>query len=237
VQNAKALLDILWANPVVAYCSVAAVFLVLVSLSGGILKRDFCALAQPKVVIHVILLVTLATLISFLGTYAGELSNYLNDPLQLLSVLGALHRFPLYVLALAYGPTTGLLAVTLFAAFETNTGMHSLGILVFGLELIILGWLALYPSPHLTRWAGSFNATLAYLLAWSTGGIALVAANEDKISVAKIFALHESTIVATAVCIIALWLVGPSFYQKFFPDSRIVPPKTRELRNASSIVK
>ena len=237
MEEAKALLDILWTNPVIAYCSLAAAFLIMVSLAGGIIKCDFYALAQPKVIIHVILLVTLAALMNWAGTYAGELSKYLNDPLNVLSTLTGMHRFPLYVLALAYGPTTGLLAVTLFAAFETNTGMHSLGILVFGLELIILGWLAIYPSPHLTRWAGSFNATLAYLLAWSTGGIALVAANEDKISVAKIFALHESTIVATAVCIIALWLVGPSFYQKFFPDSRIVPPKTRELRNAPSIVK
>ena len=230
MQDIKGLIDVLWSNPVLAYSFLAGLFLALVSLFGGIIRVDFLALARPKVVIHVILLVILSALINLLGTYAGEASIPLNDrsgPQILAAVLGNVHRFPLYIVALAYGPTAGLLAVTLFAAFETTVGIHGLSKLVLGLELLVLGWLAIYPSPRMTRWAGSFNATLAYLLAWGTGGIALVAATAGKVSAEKVFAFHQSTLIGTTVSIMALWLLAPSFYERFFPDSRIVPPQTR----------
>jgi hypothetical protein len=230
VQDIKAIIGVLWASPVLAYSFLAALFLTLVSLFGGLIRLDFLALVRPKVVIHVILFVIIGALFNLLGTYVGEAFMPLKDRsnLQLLAtVLGNLHRIPLYIVALAYGPTTGLLAVTLFAAFETTVGIHSLSKLVLGLELLILGWLAIYPSPHVTRWAGSFNATLAYLLAWGTGGIALVTATGGEVSAEKIFAFHQPNLIGTTISIMALWLLAPSFYQRFFPDSRIVPLKPK----------
>src|SRR5690606_38990748 len=106
------------------------------------------------------------------------------------SLLAGLHRLPLYVVALAYGPSAGLLAAGLFSAFASSTLLPGLDEAVLALELVVLGWLAIYPSPRSTRWAGPLNAALAYLLAWGTAGIAVMTSRGVFVDVPALAAQH-----------------------------------------------
>src|SRR5690606_42054838 len=105
-----------------------------------------------------------------------------------------LHRLPLHLVALAYGPATGAVVGVLFAGFHAGDGLPGWPESVLTLELAVLGWLAIYPSPRVTRLAGPVNSLLAYALAWGTGGIALLAATRGVVTLDLLVAEHAALV-------------------------------------------
>lgn len=204
-------------DPVLAYSLAAALLLAVVSLFGGLSRGDILALANPRAVMRILGLVALAFLMAASAEYLAPPESAWR------SWLSGVSRFPVYLAALAYGPSIGLLAGVLHAAFASTTPLPGLPELVLALELTVLGWLAIYPSPRISRLAGPVNAPLAYALAWGTGGIALSAARGDAISLGSLAAQHGPHLPGLLLVTALLALVGPSAYHAAFPSSRIGP--------------
>ncbi len=216
-------LALLWdqasTDPVLLYSTAAAVLLAVVSLSSGLSRRDFKALAKPRTLLRVLGAVAIACLLKVLEVYLAPAL-----PAQAAALVPGLHRLPLYVVALAYGPVTGAVVGSLFAGFAASTSLPGWPEVVLALELAVLGWLAIFPSPRDARFAGPLNAALAYLLAWGTAGIAFSAQSHDRVTVAVLYADHAATVPGLMMCVALLFLFGPGAYRAAFPGSRIYPP-------------
>lgn len=211
------------ADPFLFYTLVAAGFLAVVSLGSGFVRSDFLAVVRPQGLLHVSLAVLAAFLVVLLADALQPRLEIGADGLWLETLRG-LSRFPLYVVTLAYGPSAGLLAAGLFAAFATNSTLPGLPEAVLALELVVLGWFALAPSPRTSGWAGPFDALLAYFLTWSTGGAALLQASSGNGTLlAAHLAYHQNTALGIALSMTLLFLVTPGAYKRFFPHSRIAP--------------
>lgn len=204
-------------DPVLAYSLAAALMLAAVSLFGGLSRWDWKALFNPRAALRVLGLVAL----SFVAAAAAEFATASGSASH--GALLGLSRFPVYLAALAYGPTVGLLAGLLHAGFASTTPLPGLPELVLMLELTVLGWLAIFPSPRTTRLAGPLNALLAYALAWGTGGIALAAASGVTIEITALLAQHWAKLVGVVGTAALLSLFGPEVYRRAFPASRIEP--------------
>jgi hypothetical protein len=139
---------------------------------------------------------------------------------------------PLYVVALAYGPTAGLIVAVLFAAFASSTLLPGLNEAVLALELVVLGWLAIFPSPRSSRWAGPLNGALAYALAWGTAGIALLTFQGVFVTFGALTALHADVWPGVALGCALLATLPPEAYRRVFPGSRIAPGHQRSRRAA-----
>lgn len=208
------------ADPILFYSLASALLLAVVSLYSGLSRLDFIAFVNPRTLLRVVGAVALAFVLRALaesstaapGSAAGLL-------------LPGLHRLPLYLVALAYGPTAGLLAAVLFAAFASSTLLPGLNEAVLALELVVLGWLAIFPSPRTTRWAGPFDGALAYALAWGTAGIALLTFQGVFVTIGALLALHADVWPGVAVSCALLALVPPAAYRRAFPGSRISPKR------------
>jgi hypothetical protein len=137
--------------------------------------------------------------------------------------LRGLSRFPLYLVTLAYGPTVGIAAAALFAGFESSTLLPGWPEAILALELAVLGWLAIYPSPRQSRLAGPFNALLAYALAWGTAGLALLEARTGAVTMGGVWQQHRDTALGIVLSAVLLVLVSPATYRSVFPASRIAP--------------
>lgn len=228
-------LALLWdqasGDPVLLYSTAAALLLAVVSLSSGLARRDFRALARPRTLLRVLGAVAIACLLKVLEVYLAPL---LPEPVA--AATAGLHRLPLYVVALAYGPITGAVVGSLFAGFAASASLPGWPEVVLALELMVLGWLAIYPSPRQTRIAGPLNATLAYLLAWGTAGIALSARANEQVTFAVVYAEHAAMVPGLAVCVVLLFLFGPGTYAKVFPGSRIYPPAPTKERESAPLV-
>ena len=208
------------ADPFFFYTLLAAVFLAVVSLGSGWRRADFLAVLRPQGLFRVTVAVLVAFLVVLLAdTLQGQVENrFWIEELQGLS------RLPLYVVTLAYGPSAGLLAAGLFAAFATASGWPGWPEAVLALELVVLGWFALAPSPRTARWAGPAGALLAYFLAWSTGGAALLqSVSGDGAVLAAHVAYHQDGALGTVLSMVLLFLFGPHMYDRVFPNSRIAP--------------
>ncbi len=204
-------------DPVLAYSLAAALLLAAVSLFGGLSRFDWLALTNPRATLRVLGLVALSFVIA-----AGAEVLAASGTVAHGAILG-LSRFPIYLAALAYGPTIGLLTGVLHAAFASTTPLPGLSELVLMLELTVLGWLAILPSPRAARIAGPVNALAAYALAWGTGGIALAAASGAAIDLTAVLAQHWEKLVGIALTATLLAAIGPEAYRRAFPGSRIDP--------------
>lgn len=209
-------------DPRIVYSLAAAVLLALVSLLSGWGRLDLAALFRPANLLRLCAGALLAFGLVALADSAPVRS--LPDDGLTAGLLNGLARLPLYVLALAYGPTIGLVAGALFAA-ATAIGPYpdwTEGILM--LELTILGWLAISPSPRRHRWAGSLGAVLAYVLALGTAGLAFHVWRTGQLDLATLLAEQSLALPGLVAAWFLLAAVGPSVYQRYFPGSRIRPP-------------
>ncbi|HET8984595.1 MAG TPA: hypothetical protein VFN03_02440, partial [Trueperaceae bacterium] len=122
------------ADPVLFYSLASALLLAVVSLYSGLTRLDVIALANSRTLLRVVSAVALAFVLRALAesTTAAPGSVFA-------LVLPGLHRLPLYVVALAYGPTAGLIVAVLFAAFASSTLLPGLNEAVLALELVVLG--------------------------------------------------------------------------------------------------
>ena len=220
--------EALLADPVLLYTTGAAALLLVVSLSSGVGRRDFLALSRPRVLLRVLGAVAVAFLLQVSDALWGA-----SLPETAAAVLPGLHRLPLYLVALAYGPATGVVVGLLFAGFHAGGGLPGWPEAVLTLELAVLGWLAIYPSPRDTRLAGPLDALLAYALAWSTAGLALLAATRGEVTLDLVVAEHAAVLPGVVASAALLVLVGPRAYRAAFPGSRIYPPTVRRRRAAA----
>ncbi|HKI59187.1 MAG TPA: hypothetical protein VKA00_08235 [Trueperaceae bacterium] len=213
------LLHALTQDPVLAYCLLAAALLALVSVGTGLLRGDLAVLFRPGLLLRVVTAVVLAFAL-WLG--AALLQRHLPAG-PALEALAGLSRFPLYLVTLAYGPGVGLVAGALFAGLQAGGGVPGLTGAVLVLELVVLGWLAIYPSPRNRRWAGPFDAVLAYALTWGTAGLALLESRQGAVTPAGLWAQHQHVLLGVALSALLLALVSPGAYRRAFPGSRIAP--------------
>jgi hypothetical protein len=222
----QSIVELFARDPFLGYTLLAALFLGLISLFTGWLKLDFMALLQPRALLHVAVAVLLATLMT-LGqrllipsdttlTTAG-----FSIPVE---ALQGLSRLPLYLVTLAYGPSIGLVSAGLFAAFASTSGALGWAEAVLALELVVLGWFAIAPSPFKVRWAGPLNVIFAYFLAWATGGSAyLQYATQKGMSLSTHINYHLPILLGIALSAFFLLWIGPKIYRQAFKDSRIAP--------------
>lgn len=215
-------LPLLWsaasADPVLFYSLASALLLAVVSLYSGLSRLDFSALANSRTLLRVVSAVALAFVLRALAESSAAAPGSVAALL-----LPGLHRLPLYAVALAYGPTAGLLVAVLFAAFASSTLLPGLNEAVLALELVVLGWLAIFPSPRTSRWAGPFDAALAYVLAWGTAGIALLTFQGVFVTIGALLAQHADVWPGVALSSVLLALLPPAAYRRAFPGSRIEP--------------
>lgn len=224
VPDVQDALRLLINAPLLGYSLLAATFLAAVSLLTGWLRLDFLPAYRPFGLLQITVAVALAAALMLLSSRLAEIMpldiaalSWLGDDY----LLAGISRLPLYVIALAYGPSAGLLAAVLYAAFGTQTGYFTWDVAVLALELLILGWLAIYPSPRDYRWAGPLNAFLAYVLAWSTAGLALLAWQKDTVTLTSWW--QQQTPGGVLLSILLLFVISPWWYRRNFRPSRIAP--------------
>ncbi len=208
-------------DPRLVYSLAAAALLALVSLISGWGRLDFLALARPGNLLRLGLGVAAAFGLAALATSAPVAANSTDGLLA--SLLLGLARLPLYILALAYGPTIGLLAGALFAAATAAGPFPGWTEAILTLELVILGWLAISPSPRRTRLAGPMGASLAYLLASGTAGLAHHVWLTGGLSLPVLLAEHALVLPGLLLAWLLLTAVGPGLYARYLPGSRIDP--------------
>lgn len=207
-------------DPVFAYALLAALLLAVVSLLTGLVRRDVAVLIRPRILLRVLGAVLLAFALSLVA--AQVTASF--GPSTWTRLLTGLERFPLAVVALAYGPGVGVAIAALVAGLQANGTAPTWHQAVVALELAVLGWLAIYPSPRSSRWAGPFNAVLAYLLAWGTAGVALLEAERHTVTLAGVWAQQQPAIPGVLLSAALLALLPPAAYERAFPRSRIAPP-------------
>lgn len=214
-------------DPFLGYTLLAALFLAAASLITGWLRLDFLAVFRPKGLFHLGVAVIVAVAVSLLSeTSAPFIVNAATTESPFtLSVLRGLSRLPLYIVALAYGPTAGLLSGGLYSVFAMISGEVGWAEAVLALELVVLGWFAIAPSPFRLFWAGPLNAVLAYFLTWATGGSAFLQYTTGEAMLLNTHWLyHQNVLLGVGASVLLLFLLRPQLYQKFFAGSRISPP-------------
>jgi hypothetical protein len=216
VPGSTALLDALVTDPLALYPALAALLLASVSLATGLLRGDPLALARPLPVLWLLLALG--------GTFGlAQLTPVV--PAQYADVVLGLMRLPLYLFALAYGAVPGLIAAALAAAYLGLPHGDAWGPWLLGLEVVVIGWLAVWPSPRVSRWAGPVDGVLAYALAWGTAGISALALRDGAVTLAGLQAQHGLVPVGVLASALLLSGVSPATYRVAFPGSRIVPPE------------
>lgn len=203
-------------DPLLVYSLAAAALLAFVSLVSAVGRLDFAALLRPRALVAL----CCAVLLAFAGVALAELA--LTDPELEGLALGAA-RFPLYVVALAFGPTVGLAAGALFAAATAVGPFPGWSEAILCLELLVLGWLAIYPSPRAVRWAGPLDALLAHVFTAGTAGVAFLAWRDGSVSLAALLAEQRAALPGLLIAWALLALLSPRFYRRAFPGSRIAP--------------
>lgn len=205
-------------DPVLFYSACAALILVLVSLGTGLARGDVLVLAKPKVALRVLGAVALGFLLQALAQRLTGAS-----PPWVAAAANGVAAVPVLVVTLAYGPSIGLLTGALFAPAVARGAFPGLHEAFLTLELVILGWLAIYPSPRTARWAGPLNALVAGALTWGTAGTALLAFSGQAIQLQDLLAMSGSVSAETVATVALLFAVGPAAYARLFPGSRIAP--------------
>lgn len=201
-------------DPVFAYALLAAALLALVSLGSAVARRDVAALARPRILLRVV-----GAVVATFGLVALAAAV---DPRWQLPLRG-LAPTPLALVALAYGPGVGLATAALSAGLQAGGGLPGWPQAVGALELTVLGWLAIYPSPRSNRWAGPFDLLLAHALAWGTGGLALMAAHGAAVTPAALWNEQRPLLPGVLAGALLLAAVPPAAYRRAFPHSRIAP--------------
>jgi hypothetical protein len=159
-----------------------------------------------------------------------------------------MRRWPLWLLALGYGPSVGALAGLAFAAVEAAQSGLPAGEAVLVLELAAIGWIAIAPSPRRTRWAAPLAVLLGWGLAHASLGLALRAADGAAASPAALL-LPDGLPPAVALGALALTLSGPRWWRRAAPgaapgvtgaprevDRRLPAPLRRARRRGRRLV-
>lgn len=213
-------------EPLVAYPLGAAALLTVASLGSGLLRLDFLTLLRARILLRLLAGVALGFLVMVVAELLGPL------PLDQLLLFEGAARIPLYVVALAYGPTAGLAAGALFSAATASGAYPGVNEALFAFELMVVGWLAIYPSPRISRWAGPLNAAFGFALASFTARLVLhglaVTSGDGAITrgAAAVFQFGlqlSPELPGLTVAWLLLYFVKPAWYERFMPFSPIAP--------------
>jgi hypothetical protein len=219
------LLGALLSDPLALYPALAALVLASVSLASGLLRGDALALSRPMGALWLLVSIGAAWGLGF----AASLTSAPWTEIAL-----GLARLPLYLVALAYGAVPGLVAAALAAAWVPALHATAWGPWLLGLEVVVVGWLAVWPSPRHHRWAGGVYALLAYVLAWGTAGLSALVLARGDVTAALLLEQHGLVPIGVLGAALLLTLVGPGTYTRAFGGSRIAPaadrPPTPERR-------
>lgn len=204
-------------DPRITYSLAAALLLGLVSLLSGLGRLDVAALFRPANLLRLCVGVGLA----FGVVLAADLLVPATDAGAAVKL--GVARLPLYVLALAYGPSSGLLAGALFAGATAVGPYPGWTEAILMLELTILGWLAIAPSPRRARWAGPASAGVAYALALGTAGVAFFVWRHGQFDLGSLLAEQAAVLPGLLIAWVLLGLLSPRYYARRLPHSRIAP--------------
>jgi hypothetical protein len=207
-------LGALLSDPLATYPALAALLLAAVALATGVLRGDAVALARSVPVLWLFG----AGGVTYLAVVALPLL-----PGAAAEPLAGLARLPVYLYALAYGAIPGVVLAALLAAFVPFPHIHPWGPAVLGLEVLVIGWLAVWPSPRVHRACGPIYALLGYALAWATLGISAQSVSHGPFTLEAMRDMHGSVPWGVAIAALALSLVSPAAYRSAFPDSRLRP--------------
>lgn len=203
-------------DPILGYSLLAALFLALVSITAGLARLDLAALGNPRPALMCALCVAAAVLLRLL--IYGDLQE---SPVDAAPMMAGLEHLPLLLAALAYGPTPGLVVAALYANFGAQGELPLARQGVLALELTLVGWLAIYPSPREHRWAGPLNVILGHTLAWATAGLALAQWQFGGLGTRALLEQHSGNWTGVIASALLLLLIRPAAYRWLFPQSRI----------------
>lgn len=229
VSEVVPLLGALRADPLLFYSLLAALLLFGSALAAGWARRDVLAVFAPAALLRIGLGVTAAVgLLALQHGVVGGLEPLMASlgitPLSATPgswPLGGVSRLPLYVIALGYGPSAGLIAAGLYAAF----GGLGIEALLLGLELTVVGWLAIFPSPRRHRLAGPFNVLLGFSLVAASAGIAWVVWRDGAFSSLALWAQYQGQLGGVLICALLLGLLPARFYRTVLTASPIAPDR------------
>jgi len=221
-----AIITMLNQDPLLAYSVAAALVLLTAAFAAGINRLDFIAVFHPHgllaVVSAVLTSLVLMVFIAWLEQSTAQLPWLWLEALPESSfpLVGA-WRLPLYIVALAYGPSAGLASGALITAFSASTGLPSWpeGLLTF--ELVIVGWLAIAPNPRNHPWAGTFNILLAHLLTLITMGLALLRWQQRPLTLLAMWQLSGEISGGVLLSALIAAYITPIFYARVFARSHI----------------
>ncbi|MEM7737688.1 MAG: hypothetical protein AAF267_18065 [Deinococcota bacterium] len=224
----RASLSFLSHDPVLTYSLIAALFLGLAAIISGLTRLDFIAVFHPHGLLTIVTAVASAVVLMLLAGGLEQLTTnlpwvWVSDLPQTNFPLAGTWRLPLYLVALAYGPSAGLLTAGLFAAFAVSSGTPSWPEALFAFELGVVGWLAIAPSPYTYRWAASFNILLAHLLTTITAGFALLQWQYGEITLSGLQTLWEPTWGGVLLAAYIVSYLSPNVYTRLFAGSRVQP--------------
>jgi hypothetical protein len=232
-------------DPLVRYALLAAAILLVASLLGGWARGGPRALLRPGPWAALALAVLAATA---LAATEDRIGAALPAAVDAGRWLDGMRRWPLWLLALGYGPSVGVLAGLAFAAVEAaQTGLPA-GEAVLVLELAAIGWIAIAPSPRRTRWAAPLAVLTGWALAHASLGLALRAADGAAASPAALL-LPGGLPPAVGLGALALAFPGPRWWRRAAPgaatgvtgvpaevDRRLPAPLRRDRRRARRLV-
>lgn len=225
----QGLLTALTADPLAGYPALAALLLASVAIASGLMRGDVLALARPAPVAWSIGALAAAWLLQRVSTAAPE---------RWAETLAAAALAPIAIVAVAYGPTPALVTLALVYAWigappYPSAAVGPVGVLLVGLELALLGWLAIAPSPRRVPLLAGLYLLLAHAFAWSTAGLAWLVLTHGDLSTAAALDTHGLRFGAVAATAVLLALVPPSWWRRAFPGSALaLEPPGRAQRHA-----
>lgn len=199
-------------DPLVRSALLATVVLGLAAVAGGLARRDLVAFRRPAT--------WLAIATSLLAALAlAAAGDRLASALPELSFLQGWERVPLYLLALGYGPSIGIVAGLAMSIAGWGAWVVGPNELMLVLELAAVGWLGLGPTPRRARWAGPFAIVLGWSLATATVGLAAWAADGRPIATVPFLVAHSSALAAVASAALLAAAIPPRVWRRNVPGA------------------
>ena len=203
-------------DPLVRAALLAAAVLLVAALAGGLARRDLFALGRPATW----LAVAAALLASLVLAAAGDrLEAAVVGPDGVDVASRGWERVPLYLLALGYGPSVGLLAALATVFVLAGPWGFGTAAATLALEVAVVGWLGLGPSPRRSRWAGPLAVVAGWLLATATMGLASWASDGRAIALGPFLRAHASGGPAVAMALLLAAAVPPRWWRRRVPGA------------------